>query len=96
MREIYNLALDGMYKTDSNSPNNLQKIFFNLFLHYLTTRRNKGGGFLPKANYSGVRSVFVHMYRMSRETMPEEFSIEISQFMSGMKRTFSSKKAESG
>ena len=96
MRAICKLALDGMNKTYSNSPIILQKITFNLFLHYLTTRRNKGGGFLSKASYSGVRSVFVHMYCMSGDTMPKEFNIEISQFMSGMNRTVSSKTAESG
>ena len=96
MRAICKLALDGMNKTDSNSPIILQKITFNLFSHYLTTRRNKGGGFLSKASYSGVRSAFVHMHCMSGETMPEEFKIELSQFMSGMKRTVAPKKAESG
>ena len=57
---------------------------------------NKGGGFISKASYSVVRSVFVRMYRMSGETMPEEFKIEISQFISGMKRTIASQKAYSG
>ena len=70
MRDIFKLALDGINKTDSNYPIILKKITFNLFLHYLTTRRNKGGGFLSKASYSGVRSAFVHMYRISGETMP--------------------------
>ena len=40
------LDLDGMNKTDSNSPIVLQKITFNLFSHYLTTRKNKGGFFI--------------------------------------------------
>ena len=62
MRAICKLALDGMNKTDSNSPIILQKITFNLFSYYLTTRRNKAGGFLSKGIYSGVRSAFVHMY----------------------------------
>ena len=90
MRAMYKLPPDGMNKTDSNSPIILQNITFNLFSHYLTTRRNKGGGFLSKARYSGARSAFVHMYHMSGETIPAEFSIEISQFMSGMKRTVTS------
>ena len=46
MREICKLALDGMNKTYSNSPIILQKITIILFFNYLTTRRNKGGGFL--------------------------------------------------
>ena len=95
MRVICKLALDGMNKIDSNSPTILQKITFNLFSNYLTTRRNKGGGFLPKASYSGVRSAFVHMYCMSGETIPEEFKIVISKFMSRTKRTVAPQKDES-
>ena len=70
MRVFCKLALDGMNKTDSDFPIILQKITFNLFSHYFTTRRNNGGGFLSKTSYSGVRSVFVYMYRMSGEAMP--------------------------
>ena len=84
-----------MNKTDINSPIILQKITFNLFLHYLTTRHNKGGGFLSKASYSGVRNTFVHMYRMSGEKMSKELNIDISQFMSGMMKMVASQKAES-
>ena len=36
------------------------------------------------------------MYCMSGETMPGEFKIEISQFISDMTRTIASQKAESG
>ena len=49
-----------------------------------------------KASYSGVRSTFVNVYRMIGETMPKEFKIDLSQFVSGMKRTVASQKAESG
>ena len=96
MRAICKLFLDGMNKTDSDYPIILQNITFNLFSHYLTTRRNKGGGFLSKASYSGVRSAFFHVYLMIGETIPEEFNIELSQFMIGMKRTVASQKADSG
>ena len=40
--------------------------------------------------------MLVHMYHMSEETTPKEFKIELSQFMSGMKRTVASQKAENG
>ena len=40
--------------------------------------------------------MFVHMYCMSRETMPEEFKIELYHFMNGMNRTVASKISESG
>ena len=96
MRVICKISLDGMNKIDSNYPIILQKITFKLFLNYLTTRRDKGGGFLSKASYSGVRRAFLHMYRMSGGIMPKEFNIELSQLMSGMNRTVASQKAESG
>ena len=35
------------------------------------------------------------MYCMGRETIPVEFKIELSQFMSGMKRIVASQKSES-
>ena len=93
MRAIFKLALDGMNKTDSNYPIILQKTTFNIFSHYLTSIRNKGGGFLSKASYYGVRSAFVHMYCMIEETITEYFNIELSQFMSAMKRMVASQKA---
>ena len=71
MRAICKLAIYGMNKIESNSPIVLQKITFNLFSHYLTTRRNMGGRFLSKGSYSGVRRAFVNIYCISRETMPE-------------------------
>ena len=40
--------------------------------------------------------MFVHMYCMSGDTMPEEFKIELSQFMSEMNRMVASKTDESG
>ena len=46
--------------------------------------------------YFGVRSTFVHMYLMSGDTILEQFKIELSQFMSRVKRTVASQKAESG
>ena len=96
MRAICKLAPDGMNKTGSNSPIILQKINFNIFSHYLTTRRNEGGGFILKASYPRVRSALVHMYCMSGEKIPKEFNIELSQFMSGMKRMVASQKADIG
>ena len=40
--------------------------------------------------------MFVHMYCMSGETMLGEFKIELSRFMSSMKRAVPSQKAGSG
>ena len=96
MRAICKLALYGMNKTDSNSPIILQNITIIPFSHYLTTRQNKGAGFLSKASYFVVRSVFVHMYCMSREKITEQFKIELYHFMSGINRMVPSKIADSG
>ena len=85
-----------MRKTDSTSPTILQKRTFNLFLHYLTTRRNKCGGFLPKSSYSGVRSVFVHKYCMVGETISEEFRLDLSLLINRMKRKVAYQEAKSG
>ena len=46
MSAICKLAPDVMKKTNSNSPMIFQEITFNIFPHYLATRRNKGIGFL--------------------------------------------------
>ena len=96
MRSICKLALDGMNKTDSNSPILLQKTTSKLFLYYLTTRWNTGGWILSKSSYSGMIGVFVHMYQMIGETVTEEFKNELSQFMSEMKSMVASQNAESG
>ena len=89
-------ALMNINKVDDNCPIILKKLTFNLFSHYLTTRRNKKGDYLSKAGYGQIRSAFRHLYRVSGEKMGEEYETDLSQFMSGLKRTVASSRAASG
>ena len=55
-----------------------------------------GGRFLSKGSYSGVRRAFVNIYCISRETISEEFRLDLSLLINRMKRTIASQEAESG
>ena len=96
VREVCRKALDNINRADDNCPILLNKLTFNLFSHYLTTRKNKNGEYLSKAGYGQIRSSLKHLYRMSGEKMDENYESELSQFMSGLKRTVASTKATSG
>ena len=89
-------ALDNINKVDKNCPILLNKLIFNLFFHYLTTRKNKKGEYLSKAGYGQIQSSLKHLYRMSGEKMDEEYEGELGQFMSGLKQTVASTRAQSG
>jgi hypothetical protein len=89
-------ALQAINPTEKNSPIILEKFTFNVFSHYLTQRKNKQQTYLSKTSYSGIRSAFVHLYRMSGVAMEEKMKQDISQFMGGMKRVVASAKATNG
>ena len=95
-RLVCKQVLDNMNKVDNNCPIVLNKLTFNLFSHYLTTRKNKKGEYLSKAGYGQIRSSLKHLYRMSGEKMDETYEGELGQFMSGLKRTVAASRAESG
>ena len=78
-------ALDEISKADKNCPILLNKLTFNIFSHYITTRKNKNGDYLSKAGYGQIRSSLKHLYRMSGETMDEQYEKDLSQLMSGLK-----------
>ena len=96
VREVCRKALDDINKADDNCPILLNKLTFNLFSHYLTQRKNKNGEYLSKAGYGQIRSSLKHLYRMSGEKMDDTYESELSQFMSGLKRTVASSRAQSG
>ena len=48
VRRVCKQALDNINKTDKNCPIVLTKLTFNLFSHYLTTRKNKKGNTCQK------------------------------------------------
>ena len=96
MRAVCKNALEGVRKGASNCPVILSKLTFNVFSHYLTTRKNKKGKYLSKGAYSGIRSALMHMYRMSGEEMNAGFRKDLGQFISGMKRVVTKAKLEEG
>ena len=95
-RAVCKAALESINKVDKNCPIVLSKISFNLFSHYVTTRKTSKGDYLSKAGYGLIRSALKHLYRMSGEKMGPKFENELSQFMSGLKRTVAKVKADSG
>ena len=83
-------ALEEVNKNNNNNNNCLivvDKITFNVFSHYMSTKKSKeSGGYLSSIKYGGFRSSPTHLYRISGKTMDGEFKKELYQFMSGMKR----------
>ena len=65
-------------KADQNCPILLNKLTFNIFSHYITTWKNKKGYYLSKAGYGQIQRSLKHLYRMSGETMDEEYEKENS------------------
>jgi hypothetical protein len=96
IREVCRKALDNINTVDNNCPVMLEKLTFNLFSHYLSTRRNKKGEYLSKTGYGQIRSSVKHMYRMCGKEMDNTYEKLLSQFMSGLKRTVASSRAASG
>ena len=90
-------ALEEVNRTDNNFPIFLEKLTFNVFSHYMSTKKGKKSeGYLSTTIYGVVRSSLPHLYFMSGKTMDRGFKKELSQFMSGMKRVVAANKRESG
>ena len=67
-------SLEKFNRSDDNCPIVLEKLTFNVFSHYMSTKKSKkSGGYLSATSYGGVRSALAHMYRMSGKTMDREF-----------------------
>ena len=75
MRKVYKEALHVVEKGANNCPIMLQKLSFNIFLHYLATRRNRKNKYLSRQSYRSVRSALMHLYRTSGETRYNLFKI---------------------
>ena len=90
-------AIDGIRKGDSSTfPLIIQRLTFNVFSHYLTTKKKKDGSYLSKSHYGSLRSSFVYLFTLCGESIDPKFEKDLSQFMSGMKRKSAKQKAESG
>ena len=89
------LLLD-VNKDDKNSPIILDKLTFNIFSHYLTTRTKADGTTLSRSSYGGIRSALVYLHRMNGTEMDIDMQKDLSQLMSGMKRKVAKDKIASG
>ena len=95
-RAVYRKALDNSNIVDKNCPILLDKLPFNRFPLYHTTRKDRDGDLLSKAGYGQIRSALKHLYRMCSEKFDDDYDEDLSQFMSGLKRTVASSRAASG
>ena len=97
MRATCKAAPEEVDRSNENCPIVLEKLTFNVFFHYMSTKKSRNyGGYLSATSYGGVRSSLTHLYRMSGNTTDRKFKKEISKFMSGMKRVVAANKRESG
>ena len=73
MRATCKSALEKVNKSDDKCPIILEKMTFNVFSHYMLTKKSKEyGGYLSATGDGGVRSALTHMYCMSGKTMEGE------------------------
>ena len=97
MKKACKKALMDMDKTYDKCPIVLEKLTFNVFSHYVSTRRrSKNGKYLSTTSYGGVRSALTHIYRRSGREVGKEFEKKLTEFMSGMKRTVAADKRDKG
>ena len=96
MRKICRSAIEAIHKGSNNCPIILASLEFNVFSHYLTTRKKEDGTYLSKSAYNGIRSSLQHLYRMSGQVMSAEMTKDLAHFMAGLKRTITSEKVQRG
>ena len=96
MRKACKQALDAINMHTGNSPVILPALTFNMFSHYLTSRKRGTGAYMGKATYNGIRSSLCHMYRMSGQVMSDDMQRQMSVLMSGMKRVVASDRVARG
>ena len=69
MRKICKDALDAVNKASNKCPIILPALTFNIFSHYLTTRRKKNKCYLDKTTYGRIRSDLTHLFIISGQEM---------------------------
>ena len=73
MRATCKAALEKVNKSDDNCPIVPEKMTFNVFYHYMSTKKIKiYMEYLSSTRYGGVRSSLTHLYRMSGKMMDGE------------------------
>ena len=71
-RATFKADMEEVNRSNDKCPIFLEKLTFNVFSHYMSTKKSKNsGGYLYDNRYGGVRSSFTNMYCMIRKTMEE-------------------------
>ena len=61
--------MEEVNKSNNNFPIVLEKMTFNVFSYYISTKKSKNsGGYLSDTSYGGVLISLTHLYRMSGKT----------------------------
>eukprot|EP00957_Ditylum_brightwellii_P097208 7403541-Ditylum_brightwellii.AAC.1 len=87
MQHVCKKLLSAIQQGEDNCPLMLQKMTFNIFLHYLTMQKKSKGKLLPQTAYSCICSSLCHLYRMTGQDIGPEFKKNMGHFLSGMKQT---------
>ena len=69
-RDTCKVALEDTSRNNNNCPIVLEKMTFNIFSDYMSTKNSKNSiGYLSSTSYGGVQSSLTCMYCMSVNTM---------------------------
>ena len=70
MCATFKASLKEVNKSNDNCSTVLYKMTFNVFSHYMPTKKsNNSGGYLYATGYGGVQSAPTNLYRVSVKTM---------------------------
>ena len=74
MRATCKYALEEAKRSNENWSIVLEKITFNVFSHYMSTKKSKkSGGYVSATIYGGVQSYLIRQYHMSGKKMGVRF-----------------------
>lgn len=87
MKKVCKEALQNTRRELKNSPVLLDKLTFNVYSDFLSTRKSKGENMLAVSTYGLYRSSLMELYRASGCDMNEDFKRDLHVFMGGIKRS---------
>ena len=74
MRATCKTALEEVNKSNDSCPIVLEKMTFNVFSHYMSTKKSKNsGGYLSDKSYGGLQISLTRLYCISDKTVDVEF-----------------------
>ena len=74
MNDTYKDALEELNRSSNNSPIVIQRMTFNVFPHYMSTKKSKNyGGYFNDTGYGGVLSSLSNLFYMSGKTIYRGF-----------------------